>query len=93
MDGALVGRSYAYITNSDLPSLLVQRVARLRSQTTDQCLLGFWMGSEKFVRPLLFDVSKGEAVRFRAQSQLPKIMTDAAVQMMLSADERRHCKP
>jgi hypothetical protein len=32
-------------------------------------------------------------VRFRAQSQLPKIMTDAAVQMMLSADERRHCEP
>jgi hypothetical protein len=26
-----------------------------------------------------------------AQSQLPKIMTDAAV--MLSADERRHCEP
>ena len=30
MDGSLVGRSFGQITNSDLPCLLVQRVARLR---------------------------------------------------------------
>ncbi len=50
MDGALVGRSYAVITTSDLPALLVQRVARLRSRSTDLRLIGAWISSEKFVR-------------------------------------------
>lgn len=35
MDGSLVGRNYALVTSDDVPSLLVQRVARLR---TDKCL-------------------------------------------------------
>ncbi len=50
MDGALVGRSYAVITADDLPALLVQRVARLRSHTTDLRLIGEWIGSQRFVR-------------------------------------------
>lgn len=50
MDGALVGRSYAVVTADDLPALLVQRVARIRSQTADTRLLGAWIGSERFVR-------------------------------------------
>ena len=50
MDGALVGRSFATIVHSDLPSLLVQRVARLRARATEQQLLGAWLGSEEFVR-------------------------------------------
>jgi len=32
MDGSLVGRNFALITQEDLPSLLVQRVARLRTE-------------------------------------------------------------
>lgn len=32
MDGSLVGRSFAQLTNSDLPALLLQRVARIRSE-------------------------------------------------------------
>lgn len=35
MDGSLVGRNYALADSDDVPSLLVQRVARLR---TDNCL-------------------------------------------------------
>ena len=50
MDGALVGRSYAVISTEDLPALLVQRVARLRSSEIDQGLLAFWVGSDAFVR-------------------------------------------
>ena len=49
MDGALVGRSYAVITRSDLPSLLLQRVARVRSSEVCQALLAHWIGSESFV--------------------------------------------
>jgi type I restriction enzyme S subunit len=33
VDGALVGRNYALIDDVDLPSLLVQRVARLRTSS------------------------------------------------------------
>ncbi len=32
MDGSLVGKNYAYLKKSDLPALLVQRVARLRTK-------------------------------------------------------------
>ena len=34
MDGSLVGKNYARIKNSDLPLLLVQRVARIRAKST-----------------------------------------------------------
>jgi type I restriction enzyme S subunit len=50
MDGALVGRSFATITTSDLPALLVQRVARLRSRKAVQDLLRAWVASDLFVR-------------------------------------------
>jgi type I restriction enzyme S subunit len=50
MDGALVGRSYAVITLSDVPSLLLQRVARIRSTKVDQGLLVHWVASDAFVR-------------------------------------------
>ena len=49
MDGALVGRSFATITASDLPALLVQRVARLRSKRAVQGLLRAWVASDFFV--------------------------------------------
>lgn len=50
MDGALVGRSFASIAESDLPALLVQRVARLRSKKAIQGLLRAWVESDAFVR-------------------------------------------
>jgi type I restriction enzyme S subunit len=50
MDGALVGRSFATITTADLPALLVQRVARLRSRKAAQGLLRAWVASDFFVR-------------------------------------------
>jgi len=50
MDGALVGRSFAIVKRADLPSLLVQRVARVRAKATDQRLLGAWINSDYFIR-------------------------------------------
>lgn len=35
MDGSLVGRSFARLSKADLPALLLQRVARIRSKTID----------------------------------------------------------
>jgi type I restriction enzyme S subunit len=49
MDGALVGRSYAVISDADLPALLLQRVARLRSSSIAQRLMLCWIGSSWFV--------------------------------------------
>ncbi|MDE1173382.1 MAG: restriction endonuclease subunit S [Parvibaculaceae bacterium] len=50
MDGALVGRSFAMVSKEDLPALLVQRVARLRSRKTEQKLIGSWINSDHFIR-------------------------------------------
>jgi type I restriction enzyme S subunit len=50
MDGALVGRSYARITERHLPAYLVQRVARLRGTKVDQGLLYAWIGSNAFAQ-------------------------------------------
>ncbi|HCD6628999.1 TPA: restriction endonuclease subunit S [Pseudomonas aeruginosa] len=50
MDGALVGRSFATVSKEDLPALLVQRVARLRSRKTEQKLIGSWINSDHFIR-------------------------------------------
>ena len=50
MDGALVGRSYAVVSAADLPSLLLQRVARLRSSQVHQDLLVWWIASDSFVQ-------------------------------------------
>lgn len=50
MDGALVGRSYAVIGKWDLPSLLLQRVARLRAPKVEQGLIAAWVGSVAFER-------------------------------------------
>ncbi len=48
MDGSLVGRSYAMLSESDLPALLLQRVARLRSTSVEQKYLGAWLLSPYF---------------------------------------------
>jgi type I restriction enzyme, S subunit len=39
MDGSLVGRSFAQLTDLDLPALLLQRVARIRSNFVDMGFL------------------------------------------------------
>jgi type I restriction enzyme S subunit len=49
MDGSLVGRSYARLTSSDLPALLLQRVARIRSSTLDIGFLTQFVGSKEFI--------------------------------------------
>ena len=50
MDGSLVGRSYALISTADLPALLLQRVARIRSKKIDIKFLKFFVGSDWFVK-------------------------------------------
>ncbi len=48
MDGSLVGRNYLVVKESDLPLLLVQRVARLRSENLIHSFLYFQIANEKF---------------------------------------------
>lgn len=50
MDGSLVGRSYATLSEDDLPALLLQRVARIRScsDAAEQRYLGVWLLSKYF---------------------------------------------
>jgi len=50
MDGSLVGRSYARLSQSDLPALLLQRVARIRSETIDIGFLSHFVGSDRFIK-------------------------------------------
>ena len=48
MDGSLVGRSFAQLSDSDLPALLLQRVARLRAKLISQNYLKEWICSPIF---------------------------------------------
>ena len=48
MDGSLVGRSFASLGKGDVPALLLQRVARLRSDSVLQAYLTAWVCSQRF---------------------------------------------
>ena len=48
MDGSLVGRSFAALDAYDVPALLLQRVARLRSNSLFQGYLKTWVCSSRF---------------------------------------------
>jgi len=50
MDGSLVGRSFARLTNKDLPALLLQRVARVRSSSIDMGYLKEFICSDYFTK-------------------------------------------
>jgi len=50
MDGALVGKSYAVITSSDLPCLLLQRVSRLRAKCVDARFLPCLLSGDSFAK-------------------------------------------
>lgn len=50
MDGSLVGRSFARLTNDDLPALLLQRVARVRSKKIDMGYLKEFICSDYFTK-------------------------------------------
>ncbi|MCX9014857.1 MAG: restriction endonuclease subunit S [Candidatus Methanoperedens sp.] len=50
MDGSLVGRSFARLSNKDLPALLLQRVARVRSNHIDMGYLKEFICSDYFTR-------------------------------------------
>ncbi|WP_417538876.1 restriction endonuclease subunit S [Marinobacter sp.] len=50
MDGSLVGHNYAYLKKSDLPALLVQRVARLRTnENVNSKFLYYLFGTEAWL--------------------------------------------
>lgn len=48
MDGSLVGKSFTQLSKQDLPALLLQRVARLRSKIISQNYLKEWVCSKFF---------------------------------------------
>ena len=48
MDGSLVGRSFAQLSKADLPAILLQRVARLRSNEVEVDYLKEWVCSNYF---------------------------------------------
>ncbi len=50
MDGSLVGRSFARLVADDLPALLLQRVARIRSKNLSVSYLTAFVGSDWFIR-------------------------------------------
>lgn len=50
MDGSLVGRSFTQLTSTDLPALLLQRVARIRAQKIDIGYLKEFICSEYFTK-------------------------------------------
>ena len=50
MDGSLVGRSFARLSNTDLPALLLQRVARVRSNKIDLGYLKEFICSDYFTK-------------------------------------------
>jgi type I restriction enzyme S subunit len=50
MDGSLVGKSFARLSKSDLPALLLQRVARIRSEKVDMGYLKEFICSEHFTK-------------------------------------------
>jgi len=50
MDGSLVGKSFARLSAFDLPAVLLQRVARIRSKTIDIGFLSQLAGSDHFIQ-------------------------------------------
>src|SRR5438552_2395298 len=50
MDGSLVGKSFARLSRNDVPALLVQRVARIRSDSIIVGYLKEWVCSEYFTK-------------------------------------------
>jgi type I restriction enzyme, S subunit len=48
MDGSLVGRSFASLSDDDVPALLLQRVARIRTEAISQAYLRTWVCSPRF---------------------------------------------
>jgi type I restriction enzyme S subunit len=50
MDGSLVGKSFARLSKSDLPALLLQRVARIRSKKLEVGYLKEFIGSDRFIK-------------------------------------------
>lgn len=52
MDGSLVGRSFARLSKNDLPALLLQRIARVRSNNIDMGYLKEFICSDYFTKYL-----------------------------------------
>ena len=84
MDGALVGRSFARITDAQLPAYLVQRVARLRGRAIDQDLLYQWIGSHAFARHV-DDVKTHTAIPHIS----PRDIREFKISIPVDVDEQR----
>jgi type I restriction enzyme, S subunit len=70
MDGSKVGRNWTVVRRSDLPCLLVQRVARLRAKgTLDPRMLPYFIGSRRF-REYVDRVKTGSAIHHISGGQI-----------------------
>jgi len=95
MDGSLVGKNYAYLRKSDLPAMLVQRVARLRTKSElDSKYLyymygtNFWLDYVEIVKTNsgIPHISNGDIKNFRFPfPPLPEQQKIAAI--LTSVDE------
>ncbi|MEI6714363.1 MAG: restriction endonuclease subunit S [Verrucomicrobiota bacterium] len=91
MDGSLVGRSYARLAPDDLPALLLQRVARIRTKTIDVAYLCAFVGSDRFVKysdsvktvTAIPHISPGDIRKFRIPVP-PTLSEQAAIAGVLS---------
>lgn len=84
MDGALVGRSFARVTDGQLPAYLVQRVARLRGKAVDQDLLYQWISSQAFSKHV-DDVKTHTAIPHIS----PRDIRDFRISIAVDANEQR----
>ena len=74
MDGSNVGKNFAVVTKKDLPSLLVQRVARVRAkQGFDQNYLKYCIINNKFTN-YVNDVKTGSAIPHISGTQINNYM-------------------
>ena len=70
MDGSNVGKNYAIITKKDLPSLLVQRVARVRAKKEfDQNYLKYCILNKQFTN-YVNNVKTGSAIPHISETQI-----------------------
>lgn len=70
MDGSKIGHNYARIKQTDLPALLVQRVARLRSNgKINQKLLYYYINNNDFTRYIM-NVKTGTSIPHISAKQI-----------------------
>lgn len=94
MDGSLVGRSFARLSEKDLPALLLQRVARIRSNKIDMGYLKEFVCSDYFTKycdsvktiTAIPHISPGDIKRFTIPTPPTKAEQQAIAEALSDAD-------